>query len=600
MAANANPDLLSTITSPAVAPPVDLPVVQVSEETSSVAVNWDGDGITEQNSAQYSPYFVARNTKGKEPTFKVFGSLLHCDGGTLTIGETRYRIQVTRQQQQRNQQQRTELLNQLVYRHGARNGVNPELFRGRVPATNILQLLPLTVEAFQSDESITRLLLYGPPASGKTSIMGKICVTLQERYLSTPIYFVRAAELNSEERRNEVYNFISRVTTCVVLLDDAQEWYDYPLFFGLFKATSRLLVAAATYSVEQFNPRTPVEFQHSERSNLVADEIAPLLQSFEVDPSLHEEMKRWFGDVYGRYHIIARNLLKRWRQLKQENDTLTLAETYYHSATMEDPDGIRFLPVLSDHMRSQLLRVWKGCGTYEERQKLIPYGVFDECGNWSCDYVSRKYFLDLFHDENPTPGELFANGVPLEVDLANAGLGALNWAQLQMSLSSSKDREFPIEDIWQAEFYGAIGKFVPRELTFCKEYAVTNGTKGGHVDFVLRNGCTRAIEFLVHSRDVKGHHKRFEDGAYNSLCLSGATYLVVDIIPWHGMTDLCNLSRSVPLQLAEEKFEGLTEGQRRHHAVFIASIDLTAGILYAYDAGASKAVEYGRSPTPRP
>ena len=103
MAANANPKL-STITSPVGAVPEDLPVVEVSESTSgvSVSVKWGYEGITQPNAKPHSTYFVARNGKGKEPTFKEFGALLHCDGGTLTIQGTEYRIQVIQQQQQAN------------------------------------------------------------------------------------------------------------------------------------------------------------------------------------------------------------------------------------------------------------------------------------------------------------------------------------------------------------------------------------------------------------------------------------------------------------------------------------------------------------------
>ena len=47
------------------------------------------------------PYnFHAVDSNGDEPVAKAFGTLLHCDGGTLTIGKTIYRIQVIQQQQQ--------------------------------------------------------------------------------------------------------------------------------------------------------------------------------------------------------------------------------------------------------------------------------------------------------------------------------------------------------------------------------------------------------------------------------------------------------------------------------------------------------------------
>jgi hypothetical protein len=48
----------------------------------------------------------------------------------------------------------------------------------------------------------------------------------------------------------------------------------------------------------------------------------------------------------------------------------------------------------------------------------------------------------------------------------------------------------------------------------------------------LRN----VLEFLIKSSNVAGNHKRFENGSYRSLRLSGS-YLVVDIVPWDSMPD---------------------------------------------------------------
>jgi len=488
------------------------------------------------------------------------------------------------------------VLGDLVYLHGSRNGVDPKQFRHRVVANTILETLPLSVDNFQADQSITRILLVGPPASGKTSIMGNIYSKLKDRYSTfAPVYFVRAGELKL--RRQEVTVAISHVRNCVVLLDDAQEWYDYSDFFALFKATGRLLVAAATYSVEQVNPKTPVEFQRRLRSNLVEEEIAPLLESLNVEPAHHSEMVNWFGDVYGRYHILVPPLLSRWSSLKRANPGVTLAETFFHAATMEDQAGARFLPELSDKMRKLLLKVWTGSATRGECERLVPYGVFDASGeNWSCEYIRRKYFCDIFHPANPDASLFDANeGLPIELDLAKKGLEELHWNQLQMCAGSSTTG-FPIEDVWQAEFYAAIGKYVPRELIFCKECVVQSGTKSGSVDFVLRNGSTRAIEFLLKSDDVIGHHRRFEEGAYNSLYLSGS-YLVVDIKPWDNMPDLLNVANSQILQVANQCFARLgTEHRRMHHAVFLVSNNLSSGILYTYDTTTRGAVEYGRSP----
>lgn len=85
------------MTSPAGAVQVqeeDLPVAQVSERTSGVSVTWCDEGTTQPNNNSYLTYFVARKANGNEPTFKEFGSLLHCNGGTLTTQKTKYRIRV--------------------------------------------------------------------------------------------------------------------------------------------------------------------------------------------------------------------------------------------------------------------------------------------------------------------------------------------------------------------------------------------------------------------------------------------------------------------------------------------------------------------------
>ena len=485
----------------------------------------------------------------------------------------------------------------MEYIFGSRNGIDPQSFCDRIPATNILNCLPATKDEFSRDDAIKRVLLFGPPTSGKTSIMGKIGRVLEAKYPGIPIFHVRPGE--HVGKCQDAIKAINHFRTGVVLLDDAQKWYKNAEFFGLFKNTKFLLVAAATYSAEAMNEDTPVEFQLREKSNLHDTEVSSLLEGLAVPHASRSEVKRWFGDVYGRYHIVARGVLDRWVRLSASSKTL--AEVYFSSDTMHEPGRERFLPALSDEMRNLVLRVWKGCATLDERKKLVPYGILEESGNdWSCDYVSRKYFLDIFHAEAPTMSELFQQGLPSEKDLARAGLGAVNWAQLQMSRSSSEDGEFPIEDVWQAEFYGAIGKFVPRSFTFCKEYVTKAGEEAGHVDFVLRDGISRAIEFLIRSRDVSGHHKRFEEGAYRSLCLEGGTYLVVDIIPWGGLTDLHGIGPSEPLQLAEKKFINLGSQRRRmHHAVFIASNDLTSGILYTYDGETNKVVAYGRSPAPQ-
>ena len=91
MAANANPKL-STITSPAGAVPDDLPVAHVSRDLLGGFKVEFGDDETIGAPGDDLPFAVQKKN-GKVPHIKSFGSLFGCDGGTLTIGETTYRIQ---------------------------------------------------------------------------------------------------------------------------------------------------------------------------------------------------------------------------------------------------------------------------------------------------------------------------------------------------------------------------------------------------------------------------------------------------------------------------------------------------------------------------
>lgn len=82
-----------------------LPAVEVLQ-IGNVVVRW-GQGGAKQTTAPHStlysdaPYlFSADDSNGDEPFIKTFGTLLQCDGGILTVGQTRYRIQAQPQQKQ--------------------------------------------------------------------------------------------------------------------------------------------------------------------------------------------------------------------------------------------------------------------------------------------------------------------------------------------------------------------------------------------------------------------------------------------------------------------------------------------------------------------
>jgi hypothetical protein len=167
------------------------------------------------------------------------------------------------------------------------------------------------------------------------------------------------------------------------------------------------------------------------------------------------------------------------------------------------------------------------------------------------------------------------------------GLQEISWSSLKQSAGSSLSG-FPSENIWQAHFYAGIGHFIPKQFTFCKEQVA--GTQN-QVDFVLRNGKTVAIEFLIRSSKVDEHHERFETGAYQKLGLD--EYFVVDILPWDQTPDLLDVSNERRLSLATECFNRLDESRRPVHAVFLVANNLNAGILYTYDSAAK---ETARSP----
>jgi len=272
----------------------------------------------------------------------------------------------------------------------------------------------------------------------------------------------------------------------------------------------------------------------------------------------------------------------------------TLIGTLWRAESFQDDHDCRFLPTLSKKIRDILLAQWRGQLSNDERKKLARYGVFNEDGSdWSCEYVRRKYFRELFHNPR-TDLSLFNdnNGsLPSELDLLKAGLSRIKWRQLKQSAASSYTG-FPIEDIWQAEFYGSIGDLIPRDLVFCKEYVTKTDSR---VDFVLRNGSTRAIEFLIRSSDVEGHHRRFESGSYINLRLGGS-YLVVDIKPWGQSLDIHEVTDTDRLQVAAKCFEAISIERRSKHAVFLVSNDVSSGILYTWDTAKSITLESLRSP----
>ena len=106
-------------------------------------------------------------------------------------------------------------------------------------------------------------------------------------------------------------------------------------------------------------------------------------------------MMEWFGDIYGRYYFLVPPLLERWKSLRQAHPTVTLAETFFSAASVEDPNNERHLPALDEDFKQLLHKVWKGNATNDDCAILVPYGILKENRQWSCEYVRRKYFFDL-------------------------------------------------------------------------------------------------------------------------------------------------------------------------------------------------------------
>ena len=213
-----------------------------------------------------------------------------------------------------------KLVKSLVYSFGGNNGVDPSLFRDRIVVGNIFSELPEKVQRWSDDDAKLRIQLHGPPGSGKTSIMGKIDRYVRQKYPDMKVFFVRGAE--HKMQKDDIHQVILREEKCIVLVDDAHLWYSFDDFWALFKGAERLLIFAATYSVRYFNPSAPVNPQSQHTTYLLPEEISPLIASLGVEQSHHEDLKCWFGNIYGLYHVLVPVLLRRWSDRIQRRHLL--------------------------------------------------------------------------------------------------------------------------------------------------------------------------------------------------------------------------------------------------------------------------------------
>ena len=188
------------------------------------------------------------------------------------------------------------------------NGVDPEAYIQRPVGTRILGLLPEDFGQVKDDKTIGRVMLWGPPASGKTSILGHIYKSLKERYSGVPVFYVNVSAYQVDTLARSVLTKVASVNKCVVLLDDAHLWYQgHEAFFGQFKNSQRILIAAATYSVDVLNPSTPVDFQETDSSQLENEELQRLFIRTGVDEVHREKLKYWFGNILGLFSWLYRS-----------------------------------------------------------------------------------------------------------------------------------------------------------------------------------------------------------------------------------------------------------------------------------------------------
>ena len=272
--------------------------------------------------------------------------------------------------------------------------------------------------------------------------------------------------------------------------------------------------------------------------------------------------------------------MRLWGEALLDDSSVTLSQVYFRTSTITALRKPRLLPNAADEtLKSNLLRMWNGqvSAGSETATKLARYGILNRDARWTCDFVARFYFTQIFHTGNALWSDFNIHNIPSPVTLLAKGLQEFNWASLKSSAGSSRSG-FPIEDIWQAIFYSAIGHFLPKSVTFCKEEVQGIDDQVG---FVLRNGSTRAIEFLIKSDRVVKHHERFESGPCRSL---NSSYIVVDISPWNKTPSLHSVADDERLRVATALFEKTLNKDRWHnHAVFLVADDCQSGILYVYD-----------------
>ena len=307
----------------------------------------------------------------------------------------------------------------------------------------------------------------------------------------------------------------------------------------------------------------------------------------------NECLKCWFGHSLRLVLDTLSKLFQLWTEARKYSPSISLSEAYFKTSTLTTFRDSRYLPSCSEELKEKLRMVVMGQVTTEEAAKLARYGVLKADGSWTSDLANRFYFSELFHSHDKHWSQFDTNSIPAPLDLLTKGLQEMEWHLIRSSAESSQSG-FPIENIWQSVFYTAIGHFLPASVTFCKEEVQGSQDR---VDFVLRNGTTRAIEFLIKSDRIVIHHERFENGAYKHL---NSSYIVVDIAPWDKKPALHDTADSERLNVARSFFAKTNDKSRwKDHAVFLVENDCMSGILYRFNEATDRVEETARSPPNR-
>lgn len=140
-----------------------------------------------------------------------------------------------------------DLLTQCTFKESTATTASSTLnHKQKTAETEILERLPAPFGDIKRDDSIGAVMFHGAPGSGKTFLLERLFLSLEQRYPDNDVYFVSAKDYSTAESREAIIHELLDRPGCIVLLDDAHLWWSaQPGLFGIFKGTNRILVAAA-------------------------------------------------------------------------------------------------------------------------------------------------------------------------------------------------------------------------------------------------------------------------------------------------------------------------------------------------------------------